>query len=177
MAIPHLRLVTTDDLKSLMHIQSLCYEPAFHEPELAFATKLAAAPEACWLALVDEQPAAYLITLPMQTDETEGALRLPTLSDTTVQPTASRPNWLYIHDMAVTTQNRGLGLSSLLFHQALDYAQSRGITRMALIAVQGSAPYWQALGFATDSQPAPHVAAKLHTFGENAVFMTRRVIP
>lgn len=157
-----------------MLIQSLCYTSAFHEPALAFATKLAAAPDACWLALIGDQPAAYLITLPMQSDSTP---RLPTLSDTSAQQVAEAPNWLYIHDMAVTAQHRGAGLGSLLFQQAMMYAKARGIAHLALVAVQDSAPYWQAMGFVTDSQPDEHITAKLRTFGEDAVFMTCRVAP
>lgn len=157
-----------------MLIQSLCYDSAFHEPELAFATKLAAAPDACWLALIGDQPAAYLITLPMRADS---APRLPALSDTSTQQVATAPNWLYIHDMAVSARYRGAGLGSLLFQQAMTYARTRCIDQMALVAVQDSAPYWQAMGFATDSQPDEHIAAKLRTFGEGAVFMTRRVTP
>ncbi|MDE2594708.1 MAG: GNAT family N-acetyltransferase [Burkholderiales bacterium] len=158
-----------------MQIQSLCYGPAFHEPALSFATKLAAAPQAAWLALIDDQPAAYLITLPMQTDDS--APQLPTLSDTAAQPVATSPNWLYIHDMAVAAPYRGTGVGSLLFQQTIAYATARNITQMALIAVQGSMRYWQGMGFATDCQPAPHIAAKLRTFGEDAVFMTRHLIP
>lgn len=157
-----------------MQIQAQCYVSAFHEPTASFSSKLMAAPNACWLALVNDLAVGYLITLPIEAD---GEPHLPGLSDTSPRVAATHPNWLYIHDMAVMPDQRGMKLGSLLITQALAFAHQEGIQHMGLIAVQGSQSYWQSFGFQSDSMHNENLQSKLRTFGVDAVFMVRHLAP
>jgi len=171
MAIPHLRSVTTPDLPCVLDIQSRCYAPAFHEPLAAFQAKLADF-GAAWLAWADDTPAGYLFTLPLALTDT---LALPSLADTSVPrlDSTDHPNCLYLHDLAVLPEHRGSGISRLLFAAALEHATAMRLPHMALVAVQGSVPFWQSLGFHQVQTPPPSIQLKLASYGEGAAFMLR----
>ncbi len=171
MAIPYLRSVTTPDLPVVLEIQSRCYGQAFHEPLAAFQAKLSESGSA-WLAWVDDVPAGYLFTLTLALTDT---LALPSLADTTVPglDNNNHPNCLYLHDLAVLPEHRGSGISRLLFAAALEHATAMRLSHMALVAVQGSLPFWQSLGFQPVPTPPPSIQTKLASYGEGAAFMLR----
>lgn len=172
MAIPYLRSVTTPDLPVVLDIQSRCYAKAFHEPLAAFQAKLTEL-ESAWLAWTDGRPAGYLFTITLTLAHTAS---LPSLADTSVPHTDSTnhlPDCLYLHDLAVLPEYRGQGISRLLFGAALARAQAMRLPRMALVAVQGSLPFWQSLGFQQVQVPPPSIQAKLASYGEGATFMLR----
>ena len=168
MAIPHLRSVTTPDLDAVLSIQAQCYAPGFHEPSAAFESKLTTFNSA-WLACVNNIPAGYLFTLPLALGET---LAMPSLAESkSASSTDAAPNCLYLHDLAVLPQYRGSGISHMLFGAAQALAQAQKLEHMALVAVQGSTPFWQSLGFVEVTEPHPSIQAKLATYGDGATFM------
>lgn len=77
---------------------------------------------------------------------------------------------LYIHDVVVAPQARGLGVAQAFFQQLERLAQSKAYRQMALVAVQGADRYWSRLGFA-------EVATRkdLSGYGAQAVYMQKPV--
>lgn len=156
------------DLPAVLALQARCYAPEFHEPHDAFASKLRASPNSCWVVSDDDGLQAYLVCLPIEGDA------LPRLHASTWQHPA-QPDWLYLHDMAVAIESRGGGASKLLLAEAFAFARALALPRAGLIAVQGTAPYWVKQGFslvAAGNQVAPD---KLASFGEDARFMQRAI--
>lgn len=155
------------DLSQVLSIQQCCYPPAYHEPQAAFENKLRCSTESAWLAVSGEEVQAYLVTLPV--DEAH----FPALHATNWVP-PQRAKWLYLHDLAVAPMHRGGGAGQRLIAQALSRAQALGLEGLALVAVQGSQPYWARQGF--HEEPVSHDALReaLRTFGDDAVFMMRR---
>lgn len=164
-----IRAMRHDDLGAVLALQHQCYVPAFHEPLAAFASKLTAAPDSCWVAQ-DEQArvCAYLVCVPV-----EGPA-LPALHAPDHRP-ARAPDWLYLHDMAIAPFARGLGLAPRLLAHALTYAREAGLARVGLIAVQDSCGFWQKQGFEADRGSPSVPPDKLATFGPDAVFMQNSV--
>ncbi|HEX2010925.1 MAG TPA: GNAT family N-acetyltransferase, partial [Roseateles sp.] len=136
----------------------------------AFGSKLTAAEafETCWMAWRGSTPLAYLVSLPACLES------LPALDAPHWMPQA-RPRLLYLHDMAVAPEARALGLAGRLLAQAEQRAGVLGLAELALVAVQGSEPYWQRRGFATLGALPARLAAKLTSFGEQARFMRRQL--
>lgn len=159
--------MTRQDLGAVLAVQQTCYPQAYHEPEAAFGAKLAGAPDCSWVA---EDPQAgvqaYLVCLPVDVDS------FPALH----APHWQRPrqaDWLYLHDLAVSRVLQGVGVGHLLVEQACSQARALRVGGLALVAVQGSVPYWQRHGFAPTEPRHPALSAKLASFGDDACFMTQ----
>lgn len=161
-----LRPMTPADLPGVLAVQAACYEPAYHEPHAAFHAKLMQCADSCWVVAQDASVAAYLVCLPV-TDVT-----LPALHQTDWRR-PQRATALYVHDLAVSPTLRGSGAASRLIEQAIQSAQASGLSRLVLVAVQGSVPFWQRHGFDDARLPAAKRPAGLQTFGAAATFMTR----
>lgn len=160
--------IDVDDVTALdavLAIQARCYGAAFHESRQAFAAKLRAAPGCAWLVRdALGQPQAYLFTLPTREDA------LPALNAQTLAPCAA-PTLLYLHDLAVLPEARAQRLPQRLLQAMRGRAAALGLSQLALIAVQGAAPYWQRHGFAAAVADSEALRHKLASFGEGAVWM------
>lgn len=158
--------MTLADLSLVLAIQQRCYPPAYHEPLAAFENKLKQAPDSAWLAVSGAHALAYLVTLPV--DETH----FPALHAANWAP-PPQAKWLYLHDLAVDPDHRGSGAGQRLIEQALGHARARNTDGLALVAVQGSQPYWARQGF--QARAAGHAALleTLRSFGDDACFMVR----
>lgn len=162
-----LRLMTPADLPGVAAVQQTCYAPDFHEPVEAFASKLRRSPQTCWVAL-GKALTAYLVTLPV-CETTFPALHAADWTPPDV------PTMLYLHDLAVAPRGQGMRLGERLVSLAEKAAQTMGLRTLALVAVQGSVPYWQRRGFQVACPTHPALAAKLASFGVDARFMLRQV--
>lgn len=160
----HCRLLTTADLNAVLALQAACYGDGYLEPREAFAAKLAVAPRSAWLAEREGQALAYLFALPV--DEAS----FPALHATACE-VPCHPRWLYLHDMAVSPEARGAGLAPRLLALAHGEARQQGLGELALIAVQGSVPYWARHGFQLVAPPTEALRRKVSSFGEDASFM------
>lgn len=164
-----LRPLSAADLGALLALQSRCYGAEFLESRSSFEAKLAATEDrsTCWMAWQGDAALAYAVALPV----TEQAL--PTLNAPLCERVAS-PDMLYLHDIAVSPDARSLGLAGRLLATLTERAQDLRLARLALIAVQGSVPYWERQGF--EPWPARDaLAAKLASFGASAQLMQRRL--
>lgn len=165
-----IRPMTLTDLPGVLAVQQRCYAPAFHEPAVAFASKLSGSPGTCWVATrapgtsVEADVQAYLVCLPVDADS------LPALHAPRWHPPASAQA-LYLHDLAVSPAAQGQALAPRLVAQAREQAREMGLSQMVLVAVQGSEGFWQRQGFAERPLPEGTPADKLASFGAGARFM------
>ncbi|PZP36679.1 MAG: GNAT family N-acetyltransferase [Roseateles depolymerans] len=166
-----LRPLTAADLGELLALQSRCYGADYLESRASFEAKLAATEgrSTCWMAWRDREALAYAVALPV-TEQTLPALNAPLCER------VPKPELLYLHDIAVSPEARSLGLAGRLLACLAERAQDLGLSRLALIAVQGSVPYWTRQGF--EPWPAQGaLALKLASFGVEARLMQRRLRP
>eukprot|EP01137_Pigoraptor_chileana_P000998 Opistho-2@38011 len=167
---PDLRPMGLADVPAVLRLQAQCYGPAYLERAEAFEAKLRAVEplQTSWLAWRGDEPLAYAVGLPVD-GQSFPALDAPEFS------LASRPELLYLHDLAVAPAGRGQGLAQRLLARLRASAQALGLVQMGLIAVQGSVPFWQAQGFAVPARLDPALADKLASFGAEARFMSLRL--
>ncbi|ARU05853.1 hypothetical protein CCO03_15260 [Comamonas serinivorans] len=129
--------------------------------------------------------AAYLIALPIRWPELPALNAIPE-SERGPGPgpgagsgpdsplgTAPQADTLYLHDLALQPQARGSGLARRLVREVLAAGQARGLRTAALIAIQGSVPFWQAQGFAGVAPDSAELARKLRSYGAEAQLMRR----
>ena len=161
-----IRTMTLADLDLVLTIQRRCYPEAYHEPMAAFENKLQRSPGSAWLAMSGENALAYLVTLPVD------AAHFPALHGADWVP-PPRATWLYLHDLAVDPSHRGSGAGQRLVEQSLMHARASGLQGLALVAVQGSQPYWVRQGFQARTVESADLLEKLRSFGDGACFMVR----
>lgn len=164
--MPILNTLTLDDLEAVLSVQSACYDAFFHESAAAFRAKVLASPDTHWLCRREGMPLGYLVTLPVA----EG--KLPALDSDSVAM-ADRPEWLYVHDLAVLPQARALGLGKRFMAEAERLARDKGLRGLALVAVQGAEAYWAKAGFTVKTGVSPELALKLASFGGGAAYMEK----
>jgi len=158
--------MTLNDLEQVLDLQRRCYPPQYHEPMSGFDNKLRRSPGSSWLAVSSGQTVAYLVTLPV--DEAH----FPALHASDWQA-PEQARWLYLHDLAVDPAHRGGGAGQRLIDQALAQARDLGLGGLALVAVQGSQPYWSRHGFRPQSVTHAGLLERLRGFGDGAQFMVR----
>ncbi len=164
----NIRIAQPDDITKILHIQASCYQPDFLEAADAFASKIQASPNTCWLACIEQQVAAYLVSVPVD------RYTFPALNAAAFQ-LSQAPELLYWHDMAVHPDYRGDGVAAKLASHALQQAQQLGFTQVGLIAVQDSSHYWQKHGFLVANSDTYGISAKVASFGSDAVFMQQKL--
>jgi ribosomal protein S18 acetylase RimI-like enzyme len=134
------RTLTRDDIPGLHRLEADSYLPALHESDEAFLRLIELFPEGAIGCFDDEGLCGYAFGVPLKAGST---LELRT-------PLAKIPDeadTFYIHDVAVAERCRGRGLGRALASRLLDLAHDRGFTRLELVSVQGSTPFWEKFGF------------------------------
>ena len=159
------RALTVDDLPGLLAVQHACYGEGFIEGAEVFARRLAN-PAQCSLVLEERgRVCAYLAAY----DSMLGKVT-PLHGDFEA---ADPPDTLYLHDMAVLPALAGQGLARALLAPLWRGAVTRGLTRSALVAVQGSRGYWERHGYAVHALRNALQRQHLAAYGEGAVYMLR----
>lgn len=162
-----IRLIQHADLAEIQAIQDCCYGDELFEDTGLIERRLASQPNSCWLAEShDGKVLAYLFSYPSR--------------DKQVAPLGSEfecynnADLLYLHDMAVSPAARGLGLAPDLLVTAERYALKCGFNQLALVAVQGSVPYWQKQGFSIVELTDVSAQLALESYiGQSAVYMQK----
>ncbi|SEH95233.1 Predicted N-acetyltransferase YhbS [Rheinheimera pacifica] len=163
----HIRLINEADLGAIVTIQDSCYAAELFEDAGLIRRRLASQPQSCWLAEDSKgEVLAYLFSYPSR--------------DNQVAPLGSSfgsyadAELLYLHDMAVSHNARGMRLAPQLLALAEQYAADLGFNRLALVAVQGSVPYWQKQGFEMVTLTETTALQALASYtGQNAVYMQK----
>ncbi len=85
------------------------------------------------------------------------------------------PSSLYLHDISVLPALAGQKVAHALVVHLIELARSRQMTSMGLVAVQGSARFWQRYGFAEHKITDPTQRQHLASYGAGAHYMVRRL--
>ena len=166
----NIRLISKHDLSAIVTIQDTCYGNELFEDASLIQRRLLSQPDSCWLAESSSgEVLAYLFSYP-SCDKQVAALGSEFSRYTQAE-------LLYLHDMAVSQNARGLGLASRLLNCAERYAMQLGLSRLALVAVQGSVPYWQKQGFVLVSLCDTAALQALASYtGQDARYMQKSLV-
>lgn len=158
------RPMTEADLDGVAVVAAGAF-PDHPEDRACFANRLALHPAGCKV-LADEagEVAGYLISYPWRADDA------PALN-TLLPRLPGRAEVYYLHDLALTPAARGGGHAAAGVALAAQAARDAGLSTVTLTAVNGAGPFWARQGFAP--RPTPAMAAKLASYGADAVYMIR----
>jgi GNAT superfamily N-acetyltransferase len=163
----HWRPMSVADLAAVEHVAAIVH-PAYPESEEVPAERLILFPAGCLIA--ERAPDAvlgYAVSHP-------GRLGRPPALDSRLGELPPDADCLYLHDVALLPEARGLGLGWSLVDQLRALAARSGFKTMALTAVNNSAFYWRRWGF-SDYSGDEVLAAKLNSYGGDAVYMISEV--
>lgn len=156
------------DLPAVLNLQKETYPPFLVEEEAAFISRIGLAASYCLAAKHSEALLGYLLAY--------GWNRQSPPSLGTVLVDSAPSEVLFIHDLAVSSSSRGLGVGQRLIARAFDLAAQDGLRSAELIAVEGATDYWRRLGFA-EGAVSGELSEKLGTYGPHACWMTRNIPP
>ncbi len=158
------RPMTVTDLPATCALSATIHQ-AYPEDDAVFAERLGLYPAGCHVYTAAESIAAYVISHPWR------ALDAPALNSLLGKLPAT-PSTYYIHDLALAPQARETGAATWIVKKLADHARERELHTMSLVAVNGSARFWQRQGFAQTDIPA--LAEKLRSYcDDDARFMAR----
>ena len=154
------------DIASVLRIQAQCYLPDNIESGSVIRARLASAPDTAWVAELDGEICAYLVSYRSRFGE------IGALGDD-FEP-ATEPDCLYLHDLAVGGAARGLRIGPQLVARALELARAESLPHVTLVSVQDSAHFWERLRFAPWSDLDAGQSARLATYaGQPAGYRVR----
>lgn len=158
-----IRRFAESDVPAALAIQAVCFPAFLLEDEAAFGSRVRLASSCCFVSMQGDTMAGYVL-----------AHGWPEGSPPPVGAVLAEPpqvDVLFIHDMAVSLDARGLSAGRALMEAAFMCAAGQGIGRAELIAVGGAATYWRTLGF-TEAAASDALAAKVAGYGADATWMT-----
>ena len=140
--------------------------PDFFESPDVLAERQRLYHHGAYLLEVNERPAGYILSHPWELgtlprlNEALGAL--PEAADT-----------YYLHDLALLPVARRVGAASYITHALAKHARAHGFPTMSLVAVNGSAPFWERHEFVVTD--IPELFPKLLSYEPEARLMVRRL--
>lgn len=159
--------MATTDLQHVLSIAAAVHLD-FPESPAVFEERLFLFPQGCWVAVHendnDALPYGYAITHP-------GIIGHPPPLDALLGSLPGNADCLYLHDVALLPAARQSGLGGALVQTARLLAQQEAMLRMALIAVNQSAPYWQQKGFLPYGAISPALQHKLTSYSDDAQYL------
>lgn len=155
--------ITNESWSDILGVQEEAYTGLPPEDISVLKSKWSASPETCFIAKTeDEVIQGYLLAHPWNSDEP------PKLFE--ALPIGSGGPILYLHDLAISSGARAMGVGKQLSRKLLDIAKSKGFEKVLLVAVQGSEGFWSGLGF----NEIPNVPV-CSSYGSNAILMELKV--
>lgn len=147
-----MRDITGSDWPLIMRIQEHCYPPGANETVEALESHWRIAPRLCKVAECDGSVVGYVMAHPWPLGMT------PPLN-TVYDRVPANSDSLFIHDLAVLPAARGVGAGNALARAAIDAGCVMRMRSAALIAVQGSEPFWARFGFVVAAVPSQEYTA------------------
>lgn len=163
MAAPEWRRMTEADLDAVCDIAGVAF-PDHPEDREVFAERLGLHPAGCFA--LGAPARGYLVAYPWRADE------VPPLNSF-LGGLPADADLLYLHDLALAADARGGGFATRAVELLAETAADAGWPAIALVAVNGAAPFWNKLGFRERETPA--LREKLKSYGEGAHYMVRRL--
>jgi ribosomal protein S18 acetylase RimI-like enzyme len=156
--------MTTHDLAAATGIANLVHVD-FPEDAAVFEERLRLYPDGCWVLGQGDEIAGYLVSHPWR-------LREPPALNSLLRGLPAEASTYYIHDLTLLPAARGAGAAASIVRQILAHAAACGFATASLVAVSGSAPFWQSHGFRIIADDAD-MRRKLQSYGGEAQFMVR----
>lgn len=160
MAVPAWRPMRAGDLPDVERISAIVH-PRFPEREEVPVERLHLFPDGCLVAIGDGAPVGYAIAHP-------GVVGHPPALDTLLGALPGDADCLYVHDVALLPEARGLRYGEAAAEILAGVARRHGFSRLALTAVNNSTAFWSRQGFAITS-----IAKGLASYGDDAAYMVR----
>lgn len=135
-----IRKINPGDWNQIAMIQDLCYPAEAREEIETLQCHWREAPDFCFVAAESNHVIAYLLAHPWKK-----RVQPPVNSHYSLAGLV--PDSVFIHDIALHQNARGKGLAGLLVAKLFDVAAKNGYCHFSLISVQGTAGFWQRLGF------------------------------
>lgn len=126
------------DLAAIHALQCRAYPAAYHEPVEALRSHLEAGAACCFVAERAQALAAYVFAHPWQGPP-------PALHASLAG--VSTPDHLFVHDLAVDPEARGVRAAARLCEAVVAAAHAAGLLRLELVAVGQAAAFWARHGF------------------------------
>lgn len=162
MAAPAWRPMHAGDLPDVERISAIVH-PRYPEREEVPAERLRLFPAGCLIATRDGVAIGYAIAHP-------GVLGHPPALDTLLGALPADADCLYVHDVALLPDARGLRLGAAATEYLANVARDHGLRCLALTAVNNSTDFWSRQGFS-----AEQIDKSLASYGEDAAYMVRKL--
>jgi len=124
-------------------------------------------PQGCHMLVEAGQAIGYALTHPWRYAEP------PPLNGLLGEIPSSATTY-YVHDVALLPQARGRGHAEGMTDWLVSHARNAGFHTLSLVAVNKSQAFWEKVGFRVITVPG--LAAKLASYGPDAVLMVRDLI-
>jgi GNAT superfamily N-acetyltransferase len=157
------RTMSALDIDAVEAIAAQVHKGFYERPEV-LAERVALYPHGAHLLEIGERPVGYVLSHPWTADA------VPAL-DALLGALPDIPDSYYLHDMALLPVARRVGAGSAMVAALARHAAARGFRQMSLVAVGGSAPFWEKHGFRRRDLPA--LAGALQTYSGEARYMVR----
>ena len=143
------RPLLPSDLPAIRRIERQSYAPSLRESEPAFLSKMRLFPAGAVGCFAGDDLCGYAFALPWMRSATIGVAQV-------IDALPARPDVMYIHDMVVAPARRRQRVASTLLTEVLRIASALSFDRLALVAVQGSEPFWRRELSSHCTRPRPH---------------------
>jgi GNAT superfamily N-acetyltransferase len=163
-ALPSWRAMTAEDLVAVTAL-SLRIHPAYPERGDVLAEKFNLFPQGCYVLTDGPAILGYCFSHPWS----DGA---PPALDTFLATLPVESRTYFIHDLTLDRPMQGQKLAQRLVPVLVETARKAGLSRMALVAVNGSAPFWGRMGFRPTPDEAVQQSAR-SKYDAGAVHMQR----
>ncbi|MET0530517.1 MAG: GNAT family N-acetyltransferase [Microvirga sp.] len=157
------RPMTSGDLAHVQVLADTIHVEHPEEPHV-FSERLRLYPQGCAVLEVDGRLIGYALTHPWRYGE-------PPSLNSHLEHVPSDATTYYVHDVALLPEARGMGYAVRIGEWLVDHAARGGFPNLSLVAVNGSQPFWERLGFRVAAIPG--LASKLLSYGPDAVLMVR----
>jgi GNAT superfamily N-acetyltransferase len=129
-------------ISKIYEIQLASYPASLHESQDMFANIINASNYLCYIALQKEEIIGYILGYPTQDTRNnfdQGFVKIKT-----------RCNCVYLHDLCIKIEKRGLNISRLLLEAFFADASKMGYKKIIAVAIADSIKFWTKIGFVQD---------------------------
>ena len=158
------RPMTSDDLDMVLAVADIVH-PGYPEDRSIFAERLELFPAGTAVAVSDGKAIGYMISHP-------AILGKPVELNSLLGTLPTKPDCLYLHDVALLPESRGKGLGQMALERLHQVARDQGLDLLALTSTPPARAYWLAMGFVPYLASDPSIAARLASYGDEMTYMT-----